>query len=498
MGDPLFLESDMNGAEDALDGERQRVLAILKRHGRAASSFQLLEQDYTYWFLSHDDHNESVVAYVSTRRFMVVAGGPVGPVERLKDTLETFADFCRSQDRHVLVVGLEPWQIEGISPDVKRFEVFKIGEQPEWDTEHYHVQGPDKKSLRAQINRAKNKGVSVRRVDGDELAQSPGSLRLAIDHILNRWLRSRRLAVLHFMVNLEPFTLREYRRYYVAVHNETPVGFLAAIPVFQRNGWFFEDVIRVPEAPNGTSELLIHHAIEDARENQENFVTLGLSPLTGIESGPGDHRMLRWGLRQSARRLSGLYGFQGLRAFKARMGPDAWVSQYALRSASASNMGTAWALFDVFSRGSAWSFLYDSFRRLLNRVNPRVWAMLLVVQLAALLPWTILLAMADGRRWFGDQSIQAAWVTFDALLFVALAGLAILLWRNHRASRRMSMFLAGATLTDLILSTTQAVKLHGHLSGWAVLFVTLGVLGPAVATFFLWCIAIGTPPVERS
>ena len=88
----------------------------------------------------------------------------------------------------------------------------------------------------------------------------------------------RRMAVLRFMVDPQPFSFRQERRY-LAETQSGPVGFMAAIPVYGRNGWFFEDVIRVPDAPNGTSELLIHSGLEDARAHGDSFVTLGLSPL---------------------------------------------------------------------------------------------------------------------------------------------------------------------------------------------------------------------------
>ena len=126
---------------------------------------------------------------------------------------------------------------------------------------------------------------------------------------MDEWLASRKIAPLRFMVNLEPFLYPEDRRYYVAERGTDTVGFLAAIPVYGRRGWFFEDVIRVPDAPNGTGESLIHYAMMDARTQGDEYATLGLSPLVGITGGPGHDRCLRWGLRQMSNRLSALYGF---------------------------------------------------------------------------------------------------------------------------------------------------------------------------------------------
>ena len=152
-----------------------------------------------------------------------------------------------------------------------------------------------------------------------------------------------------------------------------------------------------------------------------------------------------------------------------------------------------WAILCAFVSDSVSRFIYESIRRVLARISGRFWARLLAIQLVVLLPWTTLLAVANGEAWFGDESIKWAWVTFNALLGISLMALTRLLWIQHPIARRMSMFLAGATMTDAVLSTAQAVQLHSAVQGWAAFFVFLGVTGPCVATAFLWCIAIASP-----
>ena len=104
-----------------------------------------------------------------------------------------------------------------------------------------------------------------------------------------------------------------------------------------------------------------------------------------------------------------------------------------------------------------------------------------------------LLALADGERWFGDRSIQAAWVVFDGGMAVALLGLARLVAKARPVARRFAMLLAGATLADFVLSTVQALHLHRAVGGWAALFVAAGLAGPLMATLFLWMIAVAAP-----
>ncbi|HET6983586.1 MAG TPA: hypothetical protein VFI53_15695, partial [Myxococcaceae bacterium] len=62
-----------------LDPERRRVLAVLRRHGWNATSFQVLEPGFQYWFADED----ACVAYVDTGRSWVAAGAPLTDPARL-------------------------------------------------------------------------------------------------------------------------------------------------------------------------------------------------------------------------------------------------------------------------------------------------------------------------------------------------------------------------------------------------------------------------------
>src|SRR5438093_1404239 len=84
----------MTDAGSAADSERLRVLALLKRYGWNATSFQILEPGFRYWFDERseetggraprgiDERSEACVGYVDTGRAWVAAGSPVAAPER--------------------------------------------------------------------------------------------------------------------------------------------------------------------------------------------------------------------------------------------------------------------------------------------------------------------------------------------------------------------------------------------------------------------------------
>lgn len=468
-----------------MPAEAERVLAALKAWGDHATSFQILEPGYFYWFDDDVISPGAVVAWVRAGRFRVAAGAPIAPPKEVGQVAARFVADARAAGDRVLFFSADDAFLNALKGAAVPYDSVPIGAQPEWDPRQYHSRGKERRSLREQVNRARNKGVTVRTVQADEMATRRGALRAEIETVLDRWLESRRMSAMTFLVDLRPFHCAEERRYFVAEQGDRAVGFLAAIPVYQRNGWFFEDIIRTPDAPNGTVEALVDTAMRHAAEQGDSYVTLGLAPLAGIPEGPGPHRRMRSVLSWCYRRLGGLYQFTGVHAFKQRFRPQRWQPQYLVQCPPELGVGAFHAVLGAFAGGGLVSFGLDTLRRLVARVPRRVWAAGLYALAALLIPWTILLWLADGAYWFGDESIQMAWVAFDSALVGGVAGLGHLVQRGHRHATRLAIFLAGATLTDFVLTAVQTLYLHAYPTGATLLFLLLGVVGPFLATVFL-------------
>src|SRR5829696_4119129 len=83
--------------------EHERVLALLRRHGWNATSFQVLEPGFRYWFADAD----ACVAYVDTGRAWVAAGAPLSPVERFAAVAEGFVAAARAAGRRACLFATE-------------------------------------------------------------------------------------------------------------------------------------------------------------------------------------------------------------------------------------------------------------------------------------------------------------------------------------------------------------------------------------------------------
>ncbi|MEL6178529.1 MAG: phosphatidylglycerol lysyltransferase domain-containing protein, partial [Myxococcota bacterium] len=147
---------------------RERALALLRRYGTHATSFQLMEPGLTYWF---DPHDEGFVGFVRESSMRLVAGPPVAATGRMGAVLKRFVADCEASGEQALIFSADQALLETLeqTEGLPTFDAIKIGEQPEWRPGDYTTQGSSRRSLRSQVNRARNKGVTARRIHPAEL-----------------------------------------------------------------------------------------------------------------------------------------------------------------------------------------------------------------------------------------------------------------------------------------------------------------------------------------
>jgi phosphatidylglycerol lysyltransferase len=451
------MNPSVNRRDDgAASDERRRALDLVRRHGWNATSFQTLEHGFRYWF--HGD--DACVAYVDTGRAWVAAGAPIAPAARIGPVAADFARAARAARRRVRFFAVEARFTRAAALDA-----LHVGEQPVWDPGAWNATLRSSRSLREQLRRARARGVAVRTVSAAEMSDPASPTRRAVEALIARWLRTRAMAPMGFLVDVQPFTFPEERRYLVAEWEGRVVAFLAAVPVYARRGWFLEDLLRDPRAPNGTAEVLVDAAMKLAATEGSCYVTLGLAPLAG--DVPCFLRVARdW--------ASPLYDFNGLRAFKARLRPQQWEPLYLAYPRGERGYLALWDTLTAFARGSMVRFGLRTVMR-----GPVV----VVRALAALLiPWTAMLALVDARHWFPAPWVKWAWVLFDCGLCAALFALAAR-WRGWLATLLSALITADAVLTLAQVVAFNAPRARSAGDGVAI---AVACLAPALAAAILW------------
>ncbi len=322
-----------------LDEARQIVL----EHGWNATSYQILNPGISLWF-SVD--RRAVVGYTRKGDVLLVAGAPVCDPAALKRVCDEFESFAGRFSCRVCYVCAEE-RLRAHFAASSRHTAVALGAQPAWDPATWPQITGQHGSLRAQLHRARNKGVVVETIGSREAAACPGMRSVLIE-----WLEGRRLPPLHFLV--EPNVLEGVltdRVVMAARRQDSVVAFLVASPVRARKGYLVELLARSHDAPNGTSELLIDAAMRHFADQSCGYVTLGLVALAHAAEGEigANPRWLRALMHFARAHANRFYNFRGLEHFRVKMLPNRWDTIYAISDEQSFSAQTLYAIGAAFS-----------------------------------------------------------------------------------------------------------------------------------------------------
>jgi phosphatidylglycerol lysyltransferase len=318
---------------------------LVLRHGWNATAYQILNPSVDLWF-SHA--GDSVAGYAAYGNRWVIAGAPVCAPDRLASVVEELEWSARSTGSRVIFFGAGT-RLARDAESGGAHHVLRIGAQPAWDAQEWADIVRGKASIRALLNRARNKGVITTEWPSTVAENHPALVRVLAD-----WLTTRGLPPLHFMTETATLGDLRDRRVFVAERGAEVIGFIVATPVPARNGWLLEQWPRVPDAPNGTTPLLVDTAMRALARDGARYVTMGLAPLSDRAGsiGGAEPLWLRFTLgwmRAHGRRF---YNFPGLEAFKRRFEPIDWEPVSVIVRGERVTLADLQAIAGVFGGGS--------------------------------------------------------------------------------------------------------------------------------------------------
>jgi lysylphosphatidylglycerol synthetase-like protein (DUF2156 family) len=291
---------------------------IILRHGYNTNAYvTLLPPPFSFFCTPGID---GVIPYQRYGNVWLCGGDPsCAPV----DIVPLTAAFRHAAQRERMMIAFLPATPRATNLLVDRlgFDHVKVGEDNFYDFQTWSTRGQKMKHIRANINRATREGVSVRRCLPEAITED---IRAQVAALIDRWLTTRGMAALSFLLGIHPFERMEDRRLFLAWHGEKVVGFLACSPIPARKGWYLEDIIRDDDAPVGVTELLFAETVAALRDEGAECGTLGMAALASC--GPGDqpssHQLAGWMFDQMYTRLNNFYHFQSLRFYKEKFGPS--------------------------------------------------------------------------------------------------------------------------------------------------------------------------------
>jgi phosphatidylglycerol lysyltransferase len=298
--------------------EHAAAVDIVREHGRSSLDFFKLWPDKSYFF---GPHNRAFLAYSVGGGFALVLGDPVGPEDAIEPTVRGFAQMCTENGW-----GFAFYQtLPDFLPTYARCDLsrLKLGEDAIVDLHRFSLTGQERRSLRQAVHKIERQGIEVRHYDPPLSDQ----LLAELESVSNDWLQipGRRE---------RQFTLGRFDRDYirncpvlVAVEREGTVqAFVNSIRSYRKGESTIDLMRRRSTAPNGVMDFLLVKLLFHSRDQGFDRFSLGLAPMSGFqpkEDASPEERAIHFFFN----RLTFIFSFGGLRAYKAKFATD-WEPRY--------------------------------------------------------------------------------------------------------------------------------------------------------------------------
>ncbi|MFA4939718.1 GNAT family N-acetyltransferase [Brevundimonas sp.] len=260
----------------------------------------------------------SFLAYRVRGRRWIAMGEPAGLKSERLELLWNFAEMADSHGGAAVFYSVG----EGVLGDLATMglAVRKVGETAVIEADKFSIEGKGKQNLRTAVNRAEREGSSFEVLP----AGSAGPIADELREISDAWLAMHDGSEKSFSLgrfdaaylDLTPLAVVREGGRIVAFANLLTAPDEAAVDLMRHR----------PDAPHGVMDYLFIRCAQWAKAEGLASFDLGMAPLAGLE----DRRIAPVFARVGAlvfEEGGALYGFQGLRSYKAKFGPD-WRSRF--------------------------------------------------------------------------------------------------------------------------------------------------------------------------
>ena len=270
--------------------------------------------------LLFNEQRTAFVMYAVQGRTWVALGDPVGPPECHAYLIRSFLERCDDYGGIPVFYEVRKDYLHHYADF--GLTVVKLGEEAVVDSSTFTLEGGHAGKLRQMRHRFEREGGRFRVVPAADVPECLGELR----EVSDEWLKGRPGGEKGF--SLGYFDPAYLSRFPVAViEGQGRILAFASLLPGPNGVELSSDLMRHRhDAPKAVMEILFAHLLEWGKEHGYRRFTLGMAPLSGVETSPVAPLWNRLGafLYEHGEKI---YRFQGLRAFKDKFGP-AWEPRY--------------------------------------------------------------------------------------------------------------------------------------------------------------------------
>ncbi len=240
------------------------VAELVRKWGGSTSVALLDPECQLYWSSNYD----GVIGYKLGKNCVVSFGDPVCSPEHTLSLVESFHEYCQSKNLGVVYTAASQ-QFAKLAKHNVCHAWLQVGEELIVDPHHDPMEGAKGRKLRNKVSHCQNAGVSV-----SEYTDNNEKLEKDIDHVATAWLKARKGPQI-YLANVNLFDNRAGKRWFYARQGNKIVGALLLNQLEAKQGWLINLLLTTPEAPHGTSEMLVVNTLKVLRDEGCHYLSLG-------------------------------------------------------------------------------------------------------------------------------------------------------------------------------------------------------------------------------
>lgn len=262
------------------------------------------------------------IGYRLIGKIAVVFGDPVCPPEAKEELAKAFHLFLEKE-------GMKAVYLLASSSFAKQAGdkvVLEFGKEVIFDPacSPLEMTGEHAQLVRRKVKKAMGESVAVQEcLLGDHTQQK------AMEEVGEKWLQSRKGLQLHIS-NVHLFEDSFGKRWFYAAQNGKTIGVVTINFLEAKQGWLLNHLMVLPDAPKGTSELLIVSVFEILQKEGCRYVTVGAVPKAELGEIRGLSPFLEWLIRFSFKHIYRWVHLSNLDIFWEKFGSSISEPTYIL------------------------------------------------------------------------------------------------------------------------------------------------------------------------
>ncbi|KAF2109468.1 aspartyl-tRNA synthetase-like protein [Lophiotrema nucula] len=256
------------GKDRAVAGiDFQPIEKLIANYGDATNT-SWLEPRTEIW---RDEYTGAAVGFVPQDGFAITVGDPLCHVSQYVKTMTGYLKYIK-KERNLkplwLLVGHDAEECLATKFNWRTFSV--VSEQR---VDPVHNPAMNDSDVQRKIRHAEKEGVKI--IDFALGAEIPEEWKNKVDARVVDWLKNRKGRQVH-LTNIRPWQDQEHRQYHIATTPDgTICAFVAMAQLSADHGWQVKYSLDFPNAPSGSIEYIVTHALKVVGQGGASTVTFG-------------------------------------------------------------------------------------------------------------------------------------------------------------------------------------------------------------------------------